>query len=151
MVAAGAAAAAVAVVAATTMTTVTKTMAMVTTMTTTTTATTIASLVSIELMGAAVVLLPHGAETSRPCCRGDGDGDGDSDGGSGGGSGGGGGDDDDGGDDDGDDNCLARDDRIDGGRRGAPAPRGRTAAAVGVLGAAANDVILAFWGWRRAM
>jgi hypothetical protein len=39
------------------------------TRTTTTTATTIASLETIESTGAAVVLLPHGAEPPRPCRR----------------------------------------------------------------------------------
>jgi len=58
---------------------------------------------------------------------GGGDGDSDGEGSDGGGGGGGGGDD---GDDDGNDDRLARDDRIDGGRRGPPAPRGRTTAAL---------------------
>jgi hypothetical protein len=40
-----------------------------TTATTTTTATTIASLATIEFTGAAVVLLPHGAEPPRRCRR----------------------------------------------------------------------------------
>jgi hypothetical protein len=56
--------------------------------------------------------------------------------GSGGGGGGGGGSGDNGDDgdnvddDDGDDDCLACDNQIDGGRRGPPAPRGQTAAAL---------------------
>ncbi len=43
--------------------------ARMTTITLATMATTIASLATIESTGAAVVLLPHGAEPPWPCCR----------------------------------------------------------------------------------
>ena len=65
VVAAEEAAAVVGAVAAAETTTTTMTM----TRTTTVMATMIASLETIESTGAAVVLLPHGAEPPRPCCR----------------------------------------------------------------------------------